>query len=132
MRQTHHLAVGFIGIEDAGAHASDIFRERHHQIFTDGVDGGVRHLGKLLAEIVEEHLGPRGEYGQRCIVAHGCRRLLTARGHRYDGRADVLLSIAEKQFFLQQVADAVLHVAAALQFFQLDAVRGKPLMIGML
>ena len=56
MRQAHHLAVCLIGREDACAHTSDILSERHHEFLADGVDGGVGHLCKLLAEVVEEDL----------------------------------------------------------------------------
>ena len=70
VRQTNHLTVGLIGVEDARAHPTDIFRKTHHELLTDGVDGGVRYLCELLTEIVEECLRLVGEHGQRGIVTH--------------------------------------------------------------
>ena len=101
MRQSHHLTIRLIGIQDTRAHSSDILCQRHHQILTDRVDGGVGHLGELLPEIVEEYLGPCGEHGQRGIVTHGRCRLLSVDGHRYDGGTDILFSITEKPLFLE-------------------------------
>jgi len=56
VRQTHHLAVGLVGVEDAGAHTADVLRETHHEVLTNGVDGRVGDLGELLAEVIEEDL----------------------------------------------------------------------------
>ena len=131
MGQTHHLAVGLVGREDAGAHASDILGERHHQFLTDGVDGRVGYLGKLLAEIVEENLGLVGEHGQRGVVTHGCGWLLGLGRHGYDGAVDILFAIAEHHFVFYQVGHGILHLASALQFLQLDAVGREPLAVRM-
>ncbi len=68
--QTHHLTVGLVGIEDARAHATDVFGKTHHQLLADRVDGGVGDLSELLAEVVEENLRLRRQYGQRRIVTH--------------------------------------------------------------
>ena len=61
MRQSHHLTIRFIGIQDTRAHSSDILCQRHHQILTDRVDGGVRYLGELLPEIVKEYISKISE-----------------------------------------------------------------------
>ena len=132
MRQAHHLAVGLVGIQDARAHASDILRQAHHQLLADGVDGGVGHLGKLLAEVVEERLRPVGEHGQRRVVAHRGRRLLAVDGHRHYRGVNILGAVAEHQLLAQQVFDTVLHMPARLQLLQLYAVCRQPLAVGML
>ena len=131
MRQTHHLTVGFIGIQDARAYATDILGKAHHQILTDGVDGGVGNLCELLTEIVEEDLRLVGKHCQRCVVTHGSRRLLTVHTHRHDGVIHIFLTVAEHHLLLQEVIDGVAHVATALQFLQLDTVGAQPLTIGM-
>ena len=56
VRQAHHLAMAGIGHEDVHPHRADILCERHHQLLAYRVDGRVRHLSELLAEIVEEQL----------------------------------------------------------------------------
>ena len=132
MRQAHHLAVRLVGIQDTRAYSSDVLRQTHHQLLANRVDGGVRHLGELLTEVVEERLRPVAQHGQRRVVTHRGCRLLTVHGHRHNRRVDVLGPIAEHDLLLQQVLRAVLHVAPALQFLQLDAIRREPLAVRML
>ena len=62
MRQSYHLTVGLVGIEDTRTHTTDIFGERHDEILADGVDGRVGHLCELLTEIVEEDLRTIAQY----------------------------------------------------------------------
>ena len=115
LRQSHHLAVRGVGRQNVGAHGADILRQRHHQFLADGVDGGVRHLRKLLAEIVEEHLRSVGDDGQWRVVAHRRYRLLSCRGHGDNRLVDVFLPEAKRHQLPLQIAHAVVHVAAALQ-----------------
>ncbi len=68
--QAHHLAVGLVGVENARAHATDIFGQAHHELLAYGVDGRVGDLGELLAEIVEEDLWLVRQHGERRVVAH--------------------------------------------------------------
>ena len=100
MRQTNHLTVGLIGVEDARAHTTDIFRKTHHQFLADGVDGRIRYLCKLLPEIVEECLRFVRENGQWGIVTHRGCRLLSVDGHRNDGAIHILFAVAEHHFLL--------------------------------
>ena len=130
LRQPHHLAVRGIRGQYVGPHGTDILRETHHQLLADGVDGRVRHLCKLLAEIVEQHLRAVADDGQRRVVTHGGNRLLTGRSHGDDGLVDVLLSEAKRQQPALQVAHAVVHVPPALQLLQLHAVLTEPLAVG--
>lgn len=53
--------------EDVALRA-DVGSERHHQLFADGVDGGIGDLGEELFEVMEEGLGLVGEAGEgyRC------------------------------------------------------------------
>ena len=132
MRQAHHLAVRLVGAEYAGTNAADVFGERHHEAFAYGVDGGVGHLGELLAEVVEQQLRTVAQHRQRRVVAHRRGRLLPIYAHRDDGVVDVFGTISEHQLVPYKVADGVVHLAAALQFLQLNAVGGQPLTIRML
>ena len=131
LRQAHHLTVRGVGRQDVCSHGADILRQRHHQLFADGVDGRVRHLRKLLTEIVEEHLRTITHHSQRRIVTHRSHRLLSGCRHRDDRLIDVLLSEAEVHEFALEVAHAILHVTAALQLLQLHAVLTQPLAVGM-
>ena len=56
LRQTNHLTVRGIGRQDVGSYGSDVLCQAHHQLLADRVDGRVRHLRKLLTEVVEQHL----------------------------------------------------------------------------
>ena len=131
LRQTHHLAVRGIGRQDIRAHGSDVLCERHHQFLADGVDGRVRHLCKLLAEVVEQQLRAVADDGQRGVVTHRRHGLLPCRRHRDNRLVNILLPITELHQPLLQVLHAVRHMAPALQFLQLHAVLAEPLTIRM-
>ena len=129
MRQAHHLAMAFIGQEDVVAHGANVFRERHHQLLADGVDGRIGDLGKLLTEIVEQQLRSVGEHGQRRVVAHRSRRL-AARGTHRDNRAlHVFPRIAESAEPAGEVRHGIVHLATAFQRIQLNAVGRQPLAV---
>ena len=84
-----------------------------------------------MSEIVEEGLRTVGENGKRGVITHRGSRLHTIHRHRGDGTVDILFSVAEHDFLLQQVLYGILHMSAALQFLQLDTVGGEPLAVGM-
>ena len=130
MWQTNHLAVAGIGCQDVGSHGTDILCQTHHQFLSDGVDGGVGNLRKLLTEIVEEYLGAVADNSQRRIIAHRSHRLLTGCCHRDDGFVNVFLSVAELYEFAFEVLYRIFYVATALQFLQLDTVGAQPFAIG--
>ena len=54
--QAHHLTVAGIGRQDVGSYGTDVLCQAHYQLLTDGVDGRVGDLCKLLTEVVEQHL----------------------------------------------------------------------------
>ncbi len=74
---------------------SDVARQRHHQVFTDGVDGRIRDLREELLEIVEERLRPVRQARQRRICTHRADRLLAALCHGRHDEADVFFGIPE-------------------------------------
>ena len=127
--QPHHLAVRCVRSQDVRAHSTNVFRQAHHQFLTDGVNGRVCYLSKLLAEVVEEYLWTVADDSQRCVVAHRCYRLLSCCGHGHHGFVDVLLAETEVDKLSFIVLHRVLYVASALQLLQLDAVRREPFAI---
>ena len=72
LRQAHHLTVRGIGCQDVRTYGTDILCETHHQLLADGVDGRVRHLRKLLTEVVE--------CGRSLITASGVSLPIAATG----------------------------------------------------
>ena len=54
--QAHHLTVAGIRRQDVGSYSADVLCQTHYQLLTDGVDGRVGDLRKLLTEVVEQHL----------------------------------------------------------------------------
>ena len=114
MRQAHHLTVGFVRGEDACAHATDILGERHDEVLTNRVDGGVSDLCKLLTEIVEKDLRTVRQHGQRCVVTHSCRGLLALGRHRYDGAIDIFFAKTKLYFMAKQVGQTVVYLSARM------------------
>ncbi len=60
--------------EDIGFRA-DLRLQGHHDAFAQAVDGRIRDLGELLAEIVVQRAGLLGEHRHRSVVAHRADRL---------------------------------------------------------
>ena len=67
--------------EDVGLPAQQS-AQRHDHLFSQGVDGRVGHLGKALAERVEERPVFFGENGGRGVVPHGADRFAASSDHR--------------------------------------------------
>ena len=76
--------------------------ERHHELFADGVDGGVGDLREVLAEVVREGLRMRGEHRDRVVRPHRPDRLLRVLGHRGHEELEVLAGVAERLLALEQ------------------------------
>ncbi len=54
--------------------------QRHHHRLAQRVDRRVGDLGELLAEVVVQRARPRGQHGERGVVAHRADRFLTGFG----------------------------------------------------
>ena len=132
MWQTHHLAIALIGVQNARTYATYVLGETHHKVLTDGVDGRVGNLCKLLTEVVKENLWLVGKYGKWSVITHGCCRLLALGSHRDDGSVDVFFAEAELQLFAGEIFHCVFHFTSAAELLQLDAVGVEPLTIRML
>ena len=128
--QTHHLAVGLVGCQDACSHATDIFAQRHHEVLPYRVDGRVRDLSKLLAEIVEEDLWLVREHRQRCVVTHRRCGLLSLCRHGHDCSVHVLFAETELNLVAYEVGHAVVDLASRVELLQLYAVCRQPLAVG--
>ena len=76
--------------------------ERHHELFADGVDGGVGDLREVLPEVVREGLRTRREHRDRVVRPHRPDRLLRALGHRGHEELEVLAGVAERLLALEQ------------------------------
>ena len=66
---------------------SDRGLERGHELFADGVEGRVRHLGEELGEVVVQQPRALGEHGEGRVGAHRSDGLVPGRGHRLDDEA---------------------------------------------
>ena len=49
--------MAFVGRKNIVTDRSDVFFQAHDQFLTNGINGRVGHLSKLLAEIAEKKLG---------------------------------------------------------------------------
>ena len=104
MWQPDHLTVRCVGRQNVGAYGADVLCQAHYQFLTNGVDGRVGNLSKLLTEVIEQHLWTIGDDCQWRVVTHGGYRLLTGCGHRDDGLVNILLTKAKSDEFLLKVA----------------------------
>ena len=76
----------------AGAHINGGVGDN---FFPDGVDGGIRHLGEKLLEVVEQGLAALAEYCQRRVHPHGGGGLHPIPGHGENGILHLLIGVAE-------------------------------------
>ena len=116
LREAHHLTVARIWCQDVCSYCADVLSQTHHEFLANRVDGRVCHLCELLAEVVEQYLRTVADNSQWRIVTHSGNRFLSCSGHRDDGLVDVLLSEAEGNQLVLEVAHTVLHMPSTLQF----------------
>mmetsp|Transcript_15003 Transcript_15003/g.40466 ORF Transcript_15003/g.40466 Transcript_15003/m.40466 type:complete len:533 (+) Transcript_15003:2899-4497(+) len=77
-----NLAVGVgVGLEQV-ATLAQAHLHAHDQALTQGIDGGVRHLGKALLEVVVQGVGLVGEHSQRDVITHAVGGLIACLSHR--------------------------------------------------
>ena len=69
--------------------------QRGDQLFADGVERRIGHLGKELLEIVVEQAGPSGQNGQRDVIAHGADRFFGVLAMGARSILQVLFAVAE-------------------------------------
>ena len=80
---------------------ADVGLKGGHQLFADGVERGIGHLGKQLLEVVVHQLRPVGEDGDRGVHAHRSGRLDAVVGHRRQDDFQILEGVAEDLFALE-------------------------------
>ena len=80
----HNLAGVLRGrIEDI-AFGADLRLQGHHDRLAQRIDRRVRHLRKLLPEIVVERAHLVRQHGHRGVIAHGAHRLALILGEHAD------------------------------------------------
>ena len=132
MWQANHLAVALVWVQNAGTYSTDILGKTHHEVLTDGVDGRVSNLCKLLTEVVEENLWLVGKHSKRSIITHRSCRFLTLGSHWDDGTVDIFLAKTEFQFLASEVIHTIFHLTTTAKFLQFNTVGVQPLAIWML
>ena len=132
MWQTDHLAVALVWVQNAGTYSTDILGKTHHEVLTDGVDGRVGNLSKLLTEVVEENLWLVGKHSKRSIITHRSSRFLTLGSHWDDSTVDIFLAKTEFQFLASEVIHTIFHLTTTAKFLQFNTIGVQPLAIWML
>mmetsp|Transcript_6566 Transcript_6566/g.12307 ORF Transcript_6566/g.12307 Transcript_6566/m.12307 type:complete len:552 (-) Transcript_6566:949-2604(-) len=86
--------------------------ERHHDGFTERIDGRVCHLGEQLLEVVKHQARTLRHTSESCIVTHGAQRLLPVEDHW------------DKQL-VQVLAGVVKHSQTGIEALSLDSRTGR-------
>ena len=86
-RRGGRLEEVLLGTHDAGHRGDDLF--------ADGVQRWVGHLGEEFDEVVVEQPGPLGQHGGRGVGAHRAQWLCTRCGHRREQDAEIFFGVAE-------------------------------------
>ena len=81
---------------------TDEGHQRHHDVFADGVDRRVGHLGEQLLEVVVERLVFVRQHGQRRIIAHGADTFFALLRHGAHQELDVFLRVAKSLLAVEQ------------------------------
>ena len=132
LRQTHHLTVRLIRHQHTAPHTTDILRQRHHKLLTNRIDSRIRHLRKLLSEIVKQNLRTITNHRQRRIITHSRHRLLPRSTHRNQRTVDILLPKAKSTQLPLIVSDPILNLTTTFEFLKLNTIRRQPMTIRML
>src|ERR1019366_3234643 len=93
LRQLQGMTVTRSFVEDV-AFGADVAGERHHQLFSDGIDRRIGDLREELPKVVEEHLRTIRQTRQRRIRAHGTDGLFALAAHRIENHAEVFIGVA--------------------------------------
>ena len=112
---------------------TDVYAGGSDHLFTDGIDGRVRHLRKALLEIVEQRRMLIAQHGQRGVGAHSAGRLCACPGHGEDHGVHILILVAEHLLQAGELAAGVafhLHIGD-LQLAELHQIAIDPLTVGL-
>ncbi len=100
--------------------------ERGHDLFADGVERRVRHLGELLGEVVEQQSRTLGQHRDRCVGAHGSQGLGAGLRHRAEEDAHFFLGVAERALATGHRRGRVDDVLAFGEVFEVDPALVEP------
>ena len=118
------------GIEDVSL-GPDHLRERRHQLFADGVEGRVGHLGEQLLEVVVEEPRATREDRDGCVGAHRPEGLDAVARHRLDQDAKVLVGVPERLLLAEHVALRLGDVEHLGQVVEVQELLAEPLAVRM-
>ena len=95
-------------------HVADHDPGRRNDAFPHAVNGRIRHLGKVLLEIIVQHLRFFRKHRQRRVDTHSAYRILAGTGHGNDHLGNIFLCIAEDLLLFLQIKgnEAVVDAAA--------------------
>ena len=101
-------------------------------LLPDGVDGRVGHLGKQLAEVVEQGLVVAGQHRQGNVRPHGGGGLCPGAGHGQNGVLHILIGVAKRLLHLGTALRGIaLHpLVGDGQILQLHQVPVQPFPVG--
>src|ERR1017187_6351850 len=94
-RSQHDLVAVFFALTKKILLATNHDARRGNELFTNRVEGRVRHLGEELREVVKDRSRYRREDGQRGVRAHRADGLVTHLGHVAHDEAQILFAVAE-------------------------------------
>jgi hypothetical protein len=115
-----------LGIQEVAVGA-DGTGQRRHELFADGVQRRVGHLGEGLHEVIEEQPGALGQHGHGSVRAHGAERFGTGAGHRAEQDLQFLGGVAEGALADVDGRGRVDHVLALGKVVEVDQVVLDPL-----
>ena len=113
-----------LGSHDAGHRGDDLF--------ADGVQRRVGHLGEEFDEVVVEQPGPLGQHGARGVGAHRAQRLGTRCGHRGEQDAEVFFGVAEGDLAAHDGLVVGLDADAVGQRLEVEQAGVQPFPVGLL
>ena len=102
--RVHHQDFGLARI--LVEHVLEIAEPRlqaHHPVLAQAVDGRVRHLAKVLPEVVAQRAVARGQHRRRRIIPHRRERLLAGLRHRRQDLLQLLNAVTRRDLPLAQL-----------------------------
>ena len=127
----HDLAAG------RGGRLEQVVLGTHHaghrgdDLFADGVQRRVGHLGEEFDEVVVEQPGPLRQHGGRGVGAHRAQRFGARCGHRGEQDAQVFLGVAEGDLPAHDGFVVGLDAGAVGQRLEVEQAGVQPFAVGL-
>ena len=97
-----------------------------HDFFANGIEGRVRHLSKLLSEVVKQQPRLVGQNSDRRIRSHGPEGFLTGASHGRQHDAKVFFGVAKRALAARDGRCRMHNVFPGRQVGKIDASLGQP------